>query len=42
MNYVYILQSLQQSERYYVGITADLQSRLRSTIQNVFELHSCG
>ena len=29
MNYVYILQSLQQPERYYVGVTADLRSRLR-------------
>jgi predicted GIY-YIG superfamily endonuclease len=29
MTYVYILQSLQQPERYYVGFTADLRSRLR-------------
>jgi predicted GIY-YIG superfamily endonuclease len=26
---VYILQSSQQPERYYVGVTADLRSRLR-------------
>jgi len=29
MTYVYILRSLQQPERYYVGFTADLRSRLR-------------
>jgi predicted GIY-YIG superfamily endonuclease len=29
MFYVYILQSLQQPGRYYVGVTADLRSRLR-------------
>ena len=28
MNYVYILRSLQQPERYYVGVTVDLRSRL--------------
>jgi len=28
MIYVYILQSLQQPERYYVGITRNLRSRL--------------
>jgi putative endonuclease len=28
MTYVYILQSLRHPERYYVGITADLRSRL--------------
>src|SRR5947199_6216384 len=29
MIYVYILQSVQQPERYYAGVTADLRSRLR-------------
>jgi predicted GIY-YIG superfamily endonuclease len=29
MTYVYILRSLQQPDRYYVGATADLRSRLR-------------
>lgn len=29
MTYVYILQSLQDLERYYVGVTADLRARLR-------------
>jgi len=29
MTYVYILRSLRQPERYYVGVTADLRSRLR-------------
>ena len=29
MTYVYVLQSLLQSERYYVGVTGDLRSRLR-------------
>jgi predicted GIY-YIG superfamily endonuclease len=29
MTYVYILRSLKLSERYYVGVTADLRSRLR-------------
>jgi predicted GIY-YIG superfamily endonuclease len=28
MKYVYILQSLDFSERYYVGVTDDLRSRL--------------
>jgi putative endonuclease len=28
MTYVYILTSLENSEHYYVGITADLRSRL--------------
>jgi predicted GIY-YIG superfamily endonuclease len=28
MTYVYILRSLQQPERYYVGVTGDLRSRL--------------
>ena len=28
MIYVYIIQSLQQPGRYYVGITADLRSRV--------------
>ncbi len=28
MNYVYILKSLEDGERYYVGITADLRARL--------------
>lgn len=28
MKYVYILQSLEFSERYYVGVTDDLKSRL--------------
>jgi putative endonuclease len=27
--YVYILRSVEQAERYYVGITADLRSRLK-------------
>jgi putative endonuclease len=27
--YVYILQSVEQADRYYVGITADLRSRLK-------------
>jgi putative endonuclease len=29
MTYVYILQSLGHPERYYVGVTADLRSRLQ-------------
>jgi len=29
MTYVYILRSLQYLDRYYVGITADLRSRLK-------------
>jgi putative endonuclease len=29
MTYVYILQSVALPERYYVGITGDLRSRLR-------------
>ena len=29
MTYVYILRSLEFPERYYVGITGDLRSRLR-------------
>ena len=29
MIYVYILRSIEQAERYYVGITADLRSRLK-------------
>jgi putative endonuclease len=29
MTYVYILRSLRQPERHYVGVTADLRSRLR-------------
>ncbi len=29
MKYVYILQSIDQSERYYVGLTDDLRARLR-------------
>ena len=29
MIYVYILRSVEQAERYYVGITADLRSRLK-------------
>ena len=29
MTYVYILQSIDQPERYYVGVTADLRSRLK-------------
>jgi putative endonuclease len=29
MTYVYILRSLQQPDRYYVGAAADLRSRLR-------------
>jgi putative endonuclease len=29
MTYVYILRSLQYLERYYVGITTDLRSRLK-------------
>ena len=29
MTYVYILQSLQQPERYYIGVTSDLRPRLR-------------
>jgi putative endonuclease len=29
MTYVHILQSQQQLERYYVGVTGDLRSRLR-------------
>jgi len=29
MIYVYILQSLAQLERYYVGVTGDLRSRLK-------------
>jgi putative endonuclease len=29
MTYVYILQSLGNPERYYVGVTADLRSRLK-------------
>ena len=29
MTYVYILQSLHDPERYYVGVTADLRARLR-------------
>ena len=28
MKYVYILQSLTHTDRYYVGITADLRARL--------------
>ena len=30
MTYVYILQSVDHPERYYVGITADLRSRLKT------------
>ena len=30
MTYVYILQSVEHPERYYVGVTADLRSRLRT------------
>jgi putative endonuclease len=30
MRYVYILQSLEFSERYYVGVTDDLKKRLAS------------
>jgi len=30
MTYVYILQSLNQPTRYYVGVTADLRSRLKT------------
>ena len=29
MKYVYILQSLAEAGRYYVGVTADLKERLR-------------
>jgi predicted GIY-YIG superfamily endonuclease len=29
MTYVYILRSLQHLERYYVGVTGDLRSRLK-------------
>jgi len=29
MTYVYILQSLKELERYYVGVTADLRARLQ-------------
>lgn len=29
MTYVYLLQSLGQSGRYYIGVTADLRSRLQ-------------
>jgi putative endonuclease len=29
MTYVYILQSMEHLERYYVAITADLRSRLK-------------
>ena len=29
MIYVYILRSVEQAERYYVGITADLRLRLK-------------
>jgi predicted GIY-YIG superfamily endonuclease len=29
MVYVYILRSLEHADRYYVGITADLRSRLK-------------
>ena len=29
MKYVYILQSLEDSERYYVGLTDDLKERLK-------------
>lgn len=29
MTYVYIIQSLEYRERYYVGVTADLRSRLK-------------
>ena len=29
MTYVYILQSLDDPKRYYVGVTADLRSRLQ-------------
>ncbi|HEV2549369.1 MAG TPA: GIY-YIG nuclease family protein [Stellaceae bacterium] len=29
MTYVYILQSMQRLERFYVGVTADFRSRLR-------------
>ena len=29
MFYVYILRSLQQADRFYVGVTADLRARLR-------------
>ena len=29
MIYVYILRSAEQADRYYVGITADLRSRLK-------------
>ena len=28
MTYVYILQSLQHLDRYYIGVTADLRARL--------------
>lgn len=28
MTYVYILQSLEQGDRYYIGVTADLRARL--------------
>ena len=29
MTYVYILRSLQDPERYYVGVTSDLRSRIK-------------
>jgi predicted GIY-YIG superfamily endonuclease len=29
MTYVYILRSLQHPDRYYVGVTSDLRSRLK-------------
>ncbi len=29
MTYVYILRSLEHLDRYYVGVTADLRSRLK-------------
>ena len=31
MTYVYILQSLEHPERYYVGVTADLRARLEKS-----------
>jgi putative endonuclease len=33
MTYVYILRSAQHLDRYYVGVTADLRSRLKKTMQ---------
>jgi len=29
LTYVYILRSLEDRERYYVGVTGDLRSRLK-------------